>query len=113
MGRRAYSKRVVTNESHPVSEDHLNREGHPLGPGNYHYLSRTTRLSRSHLTRVLRGKVGTEGVSLDAAARIADAAGVTLDELRAYIEKKIAERAQDGLPSRSRRHERVGLDNSP
>ena len=101
MGRRPYSKRVVTTQSRPVSEDHLDQEGHPLGPGNYHCLSRTTGLSRSHLTRVLRGKVGTEGVSLDAAARIADAAGVTLDELRGYIETRIAERARDGLPGRS------------
>jgi transcriptional regulator with XRE-family HTH domain len=100
MGRRAYSKRVSTKECPLLPKEHLDQEGHPLGSGSYHYLSRTTGLSRSHLTRVLRGKVGTEGVSLDAAARIADAAAVTLDELRAYIEARIAERARGGLPVR-------------
>lgn len=100
MGRRAYAPGVLRNESDLKAENHLSQEGHPLGPGNYHYLARATGLSRSHITRVLRGKVGKEGVSLDAASRLADAAEVTLDEFRFYIDTRIAERARDGLPGR-------------
>lgn len=50
-------------------------------------IARKSRLSTQHIGRVLRGQ---EGASFDAACRIADAAGVTLDALRAYIQRQAA-----------------------
>jgi transcriptional regulator with XRE-family HTH domain len=58
-----------------------------IGPGNYHRLARATGYTPQHVSRVLRGKVG---ASFVAANRIANAAGVTLDELYAYIERNAA-----------------------
>jgi hypothetical protein len=54
-----------------------------LGPGNYKELSRQTGYVYQHIGRALKG---TAGLSMDAMSAIADAAGVTMDELRSYIE---------------------------
>src|SRR5215207_3587791 len=54
-----------------------------LGRGNYGPIARKAELETAHVSRVLRGM---RGVSLVVASRIADAAGVSLDELRAFIE---------------------------
>lgn len=48
-----------------------------LGPGNFGRLARRTNLDMRHVSRVCRGL---REPSLDVAKRIADAAGVTLDE---------------------------------
>lgn len=53
-----------------------------LEPGNYRSIARGAGLTPQHVSRVLRGMKGT---SLHVAARIAEAAGVTLDELHAFI----------------------------
>lgn len=50
-------------------------------------IARKSHLSTQHIGRVLRGQ---EGASFEAACRIADAAGVTLDALRAHIERQAA-----------------------
>jgi hypothetical protein len=65
-----------------------------LGPGNYRSISRRVGLSPQHVGRVLRG---IKGASFWVGASIADAASVSLDELRAYI------RAQPGFNIRGRR----------
>jgi transcriptional regulator with XRE-family HTH domain len=59
------------------------RLGRLLGPGNYRRIARGAGLTHQHVSRVLRGQ---RGASLAAASRIADAAGVTLDDLRFYLE---------------------------
>jgi transcriptional regulator with XRE-family HTH domain len=51
---------------------------------NYHELARRAGLTPQHVLRVLRG---TKGVSFLIAGRIADAANVSLDSLRAHIEQ--------------------------
>jgi len=79
MGRRAYNPGVSPRKKELMTKDHL--EDHPFGACAS--LARKTGLTRSHISRVLRGKM--PGVSFDAATRIADAAGVTLDQLRPYI----------------------------
>ncbi len=53
-----------------------------LGPGNYRRIARGARLTPQHVGRVLGGRRGT---SLEVGARIAAAAGVTLDQLYAFI----------------------------
>lgn len=53
-----------------------------LGPGNYGRIARLSGTSPEHVSRVCRGLRGT---SLIAAHRIAEAAGVTLDELYRYV----------------------------
>ena len=53
-----------------------------LGPGNYRRISRKSGFTPQHVSRVLRGVTGAR---LDAAAKIADAAGVSLDQLWRYI----------------------------
>ena len=55
-----------------------------LGFGNYRRISRASNYVPQHVSRVLRGKTG---ASLDAAAAIAEAAGVTLDELWFFIQQ--------------------------
>jgi transcriptional regulator with XRE-family HTH domain len=53
-----------------------------LGPGNYRRIARIAGLTPAHVGRVLRG---TRGASFHVGARIAVAAGVTLDQLYTYI----------------------------
>lgn len=54
----------------------------PLNEGNYGRIARKAGLHPSHVSRVVRG---VRGVSMRIAERIADAAGVTLDDLRRHI----------------------------
>lgn len=54
-----------------------------LGPGNYKPIARKTGISSTHISRVLRGKVG---ITFKYANKIADAVGVTVDDLRRYID---------------------------
>lgn len=56
-----------------------------LGPGNFYRIARRSKTSQQHVSRVLRGM---RGVSLRVAARLADAAGVTIDELWEYIQSR-------------------------
>lgn len=59
---------------------------HPtLGRGNFRRLSKETGLEPRHISRVLRGLRGT---SLKSAIALADAANVSLDEFRDYIEHR-------------------------
>lgn len=53
-----------------------------LGRGNYSKIARRAHLHPAHVGRILKGYRGT---SLFVAARIAQAASVTLDELYEYI----------------------------
>ena len=53
-----------------------------LGPGNYRRIARKAKLSPQHVGRLLKGK---RGASFHVAARVAQAAGVTLDALYAFI----------------------------
>lgn len=53
-----------------------------LGPGNYHELARRSGVSWTHVSRVLRGKIG---VRMQTLQRIADAAGVTVADVDEYI----------------------------
>ncbi len=53
-----------------------------LGPGNYGVLARKSGYDRSHVRKVLSGKVN---CTLDFACVIADFAGVSLDDFRSYI----------------------------
>jgi hypothetical protein len=53
-----------------------------LNTGNYRRISRATKFTPQHVGRVLKG---TKGTTLDGAALIAVAAGVTIDELHAYV----------------------------
>lgn len=55
---------------------------HLLEEGNYRRISRGAGLTPQYISRVLRGK---RGCSFRSAMSIADAAGVTVDELRAFI----------------------------
>lgn len=56
-----------------------------LGPGSYYGLAKDIGRDRSYVMRILRGRVeGTPKVLFD----IADAAGVSMDELRAWIESQ-------------------------
>jgi len=54
-----------------------------LVPGNYRALSYATGVSRVHVSRFLRGECG---ASWCVAVKIADMAGVSLDELRTHID---------------------------
>lgn len=71
-------------EESPHSHDH--GLASILGPGNYKPLARKAGLSAVHVSKALRGKVG---LTLDAAARIADAAEVSIDDLLYYIDGQI------------------------
>ena len=53
-----------------------------LEAGNYRRIHRASGLSPQHISRVIKGS---KGASLHVAKRIADAAGVSLDELYSYI----------------------------
>ena len=53
-----------------------------LGPGNYRRIARTAGVTPQHVARVLRGE---RGASLHVGARIAKAAGVTLDQMYEFI----------------------------
>lgn len=53
-----------------------------LGTGNYSELARRTGLTPQHVSRVLRG---VSGISFWTATRIADAAGVSMNDLRVFI----------------------------
>jgi transcriptional regulator with XRE-family HTH domain len=55
---------------------------HKLGPGNYRRIGRLSGFSHQHISSALRGE---NGLSLDSAAMIARAAGVSLDNLHRYI----------------------------
>lgn len=52
-----------------------------LGPGNYHAIARNAGMTPQHVSRILRRRHGT---SLEIAAKVAKAAGVTLDDLYTY-----------------------------
>lgn len=66
-----------------------------LGSGSYRELARRTGLNRSYIARILQGKASgsgratqqrkATGPSFEVMSRLADAAGVSLDELRYYI----------------------------
>lgn len=58
-----------------------------LGPGNYHRIARGSGYTPQYISRVLRGKIG---VRFHGAAVIAEAAGVTLDELWNFISQEAA-----------------------
>lgn len=70
-------------------EDRTEIRPHPLadslGRGNYKPLARKAGLSAVHVSKALRGKVG---LTLGAAARIADAAEVSIDDLFDYIDSQ-------------------------
>lgn len=70
-------------------EDRTEIRPHPLadslGPGNYKPLARKAGLSAVHVSKALRGKVG---LTLGAAARIAEAAEVSIDDLLDYIDSQ-------------------------
>lgn len=53
-----------------------------LGPGNYRRIARRAGLSAFHTSRVLRG---IRGCSFDIGCDIAEAAGVTVDQLRDHL----------------------------
>lgn len=73
---------------------------HPLLiAGNYGRIARLAGLAPSHVSRVIRG---VRGVSFIVAQRVADAAGVTLDELRSHIAAMIAA----GAPAQSKSERR-------
>lgn len=65
-----------------LSNAELQRLSKLLGPGNYGVLARKSGYDRSHVRKVLSGKVN---CTLDFACVIADFAGVTLDDFRSYI----------------------------
>ena len=54
-----------------------------LGPGNFHRLSRESGVSWQHVSRVLRGRIGVRMVT---AKKIADAAGVRVEQMMDYID---------------------------
>jgi hypothetical protein len=56
--------------------------GARLGPGNFGRISRRAGVSKFHVSRFLKG---TRGASFDVAGDIAEAAGVSLDELREWL----------------------------
>jgi hypothetical protein len=60
-----------------------------LGPGNYRRIALRAGLSNFHVSRVLRGS---RGCSFDIACRIADAAGVTMDDLRRWVAPTASQR---------------------
>lgn len=53
-----------------------------LGPGNFRPIAKKARLTNGYVGRALKGL---RGMSFHVAKRIADAAGVSLDELHAYL----------------------------
>jgi hypothetical protein len=53
-----------------------------LGPGKRYRIAKTACLHRRHVSRVIQGY---NRASFEAMTRIADAAGIGLDDLRAYI----------------------------
>ena len=59
------------------------KPGDLLGPGNYKQIARDAGLTYQHVSRVLRGM---KTCSVDVAVLIAQSAGVTLDQLWAFIE---------------------------
>lgn len=54
-----------------------------LGPGNFGRISRQAGVSKFHVARFLKG---IRGASFDIGGDIAEAAGVTLDDLRRWLE---------------------------
>lgn len=68
-----------------------------LGSGNYSDIARDAKptLSVSHVSRVLRGL---SKPSLDVARRIANAAGVTLDDLQPWLERRQASPVPSSRP---------------
>lgn len=60
-----------------------------LSPGNFSRIARGAGYRQQHVSRLLRGL---SGCSFDAAIKIAQVAGVTMDELRDYI---VTQRAAD------------------
>ncbi len=87
IGGLCYTGRAVT-----VSNER--RVAKLLGPGNYRRIARSAKLSPQHVARILRGL---RGASFHVAARVAQSAGVTLDQLHAYIV------AQPGLVIKGRK----------
>lgn len=67
------------------SSSALSSPPHPLDSGNYYRLAQQTGLVRQHISRALNGK---GRLSLEAAGRIAKAAGISIDEVEKYIEEK-------------------------
>lgn len=53
-----------------------------LGPGNYRRIAKSAQLVPQHVSRVLKAQ---KGCSLEVAARIARAAGVSIDAMYAFI----------------------------
>lgn len=70
----------------------------PLAPGNYYSLARASGLSRQHIARVLQGR---GGVTLEAAERIAKAAGVSMLELLEYIKDSKSKNKSKSISSKS------------
>lgn len=54
-----------------------------LQAGNYSRLSAATGISRSHVSKVLRGKCG---MSTDVATKLSQATGIRIDQLLAYVD---------------------------
>lgn len=80
-------------------EDEIARR---LAPGQYLSLSQATGLSRQHIANVLKGR-GSEaegGISLFAAARLAAAADITIDQVYAFVAGAMMKRMKRStLPS--------------
>lgn len=53
-----------------------------LAPGNYRRIARTIEMAPQHVSRFLRGKAGSKW---ETACAIADAAGVSMDDLRRHV----------------------------
>lgn len=84
MGYLSTSKRTDRDTNGAVAAFHAGRPVDPLAPGNYRHISRQSGLSPQHVARVIKG---TKGASFHVAARIAEGAGVTLDELYRHIRR--------------------------
>ena len=54
-----------------------------LGPGNYRRIAKEAGFTSQYISRFLRGQ---RGAKFATAKRIADVAGITLDQLWAYVE---------------------------
>lgn len=77
-----------------TSLDRKREVGKALGPGNYRPIARRSGLDPRSVSRVLRGLTGRgqRTITLETATKICLAAGVTLDEMREYIEEYVKDK---------------------
>lgn len=77
-----------SNHNHPSRKQEVEKA---LGPGNYRPIARRSGLDPRSVSRVLRGLTGRgqRTITLETATKICLAAGVTLDEMREYIESQV------------------------